>query len=118
MPGRFDLTEQYPCPFPLVYGYIRLTRDNAIRLRALESVVTTYCDQHELRLGGVFAERPEVVSSEFASLLNAVSAPGVYGVVIPSGLHLGRGSLAAVRRDRVLTAGARLLVIRNHHRDT
>lgn len=112
--GMGDITEQRPCAYPVVYGFVRLPSNRSARRRALETAMRTFCSEHELTLGGVFIERPGNSNSSpaFAGLLAALTMPNMYGVVVPSAAHLGRGDIATSRRNQLKRIGARLLFMR------
>lgn len=106
------LTEQRKVPGPVVYGFVRLTRNApAVRRQALADALTHYCDQHEVTLGGVFTERSDQPAA-FTGLLDVLAMPDVYGVVIPARGHLGPTELAARRSQQLRLAGARLMFAR------
>ena len=113
--GLADITEHRPCPYPLVYGYLRVARGGS-RRKVLTSALRDYCVRHELHFGGMFADdvpstEPDLVG--FGGLLDVLAMPSVYGVVMPTGSHLGRGLIAAGRRDQIVRTGARLLLLRS-----
>ncbi|GAA1910780.1 hypothetical protein [Streptantibioticus ferralitis] len=111
------LTEHRPVNGPAVYGFLRLARAPATRQEALAASLAEYCRQHELLLSGVFTERStDVVSAAFTGLLDVLSLPDAYGVVLPSASHLGPKAIAADREKRIEAAGARLLLIRDSRR--
>jgi hypothetical protein len=119
--ARCDITEQRPCAFPVVYGFVRLPGGGNTRRNALETALRTFCVEHELTLGGVFVERAGTASSSspaFAGLLATLTLPDIYGVVMPSAVHLGRGGIATSRRNQLKRIGARLLLMRGGRKQT
>lgn len=74
-----------------------------------------YCQEHELTLGAVFTEYGDgqmAMPTAFAGLLDVLKLRGVYGVVIPSNSHLGRGTVALHRHRHIYDSGVRLLIMR------
>ena len=113
--GISDITEQRPCAFPVVYGFVRLPGSRQARRNALEAALHRFCQDHELTLGGTFIEYgggQTARSAAFAGLLAALGVPNMYGVVIPSVAHLGRRGIAAERRQQIERIGIRLLFMR------
>lgn len=111
-----DITEHRPCPYPLVYGYLRIFGTGASRRGALQNALHEYCAGHELAFGGLFTDDvppTEPIAVGFADLMDVLADPGVYGVVMPAGNHLGRGSLATKRRSQIARTGRRLLLLRS-----
>lgn len=116
--GGGDITEQRPCAFPVVCGFVRLSATRHARRSALETAIRNFCREHELALGDVFIEQqgqPTCSGGPFVGLLAAMADPNIYGVVLPSAAHLGRGETATVRRYQIQRRGARLLLIRGSH---
>jgi hypothetical protein len=110
-----DITEQRPCGYPVVYGYLRLASRSAARRKALVSAFICYCWEHELSVGGLFTDYvspTEPVAIGFTGLLDVLSLAGSYGVVVPTETHLGRGDVAANRKQHIARTGSRLLVMR------
>jgi len=117
--ARSDITEQRPCAFPLVYGFVRVPGSRRARWSALDATIRMFCSEHELTLGDVFVERcglPYSPGPAFAGLLTALAIPHTYGVVLPSAAHLGRREVAMRRRNQLEQIGVRLLVIRDSSR--
>jgi hypothetical protein len=111
-----DITEQRPCAFPLVYGFVRVPGSRRARWNALDAAIRMFCHQHELTLGDVFVEQcglPNGSGPAFSSLLTTLAMPDTYGVVLPSTAHLGRRDVAMRRRNQLEHIGVRLLVIRD-----
>ncbi|MFC4118524.1 hypothetical protein [Nonomuraea zeae] len=110
----WTLTEQHDVDRPIVYGYLRLHRSTPERQAALTVALAQYCDQHELRLCGIFTDQGtvSVVAPAFAGLLDVLPLSGAYGVVLPSAHHLGGKQVAARRREQLKATGARLLFVR------
>lgn len=108
------LTERHPVPRPDVYGFLRLTRTTRDRRRALSAVLDEYCRAHELKMAALFVEHApgDFYSPAFVGLLDTLSLPDAYGVVIPSLGHLGPSRTAAERARIILGAGARLMQVR------
>lgn len=108
------VTEQRPVPGPVVYGYLRMPAPNQTRRAALSMALRGYCERHELTLAGVYTDNSgdATWAPGFSSLLDAISATGGYGVLIPSATHLGTGQLAARRCAAITQAGRRLILIR------
>ncbi|MEV0589429.1 hypothetical protein [Nonomuraea sp. NPDC050310] len=100
-------------PSPAVYGYIRAAGISAPRRDALSATIAAFCELHELRLAGVFAERDREQSAAFAGLLDVLGLPATYGVVVPTLSHLApHAALTSLRVRQVEALGARLLTIR------
>ncbi|MFI6056012.1 hypothetical protein ACIBCO_38805 [Streptomyces violascens] len=108
------LTESHPVPGLDVYGFLRLTRATRTRRRALSAVLDEYCRAHELRMAALFVEHAtgDVYSPAFVGLLDTLTLPEAYGVVIPSLGHLGPSRTAAERTRIILGVGARLMQVR------
>jgi hypothetical protein len=109
------LTEHRLVYGPVVYGYLRLTKTAAAWRAALAETLAEYCRQHELRLSGVFTERPattEIRTAAFTGLLDVLALPETYGVVLPAISHLGPRAMADQREKQIIAAGARLLPVR------
>ncbi|GHF44400.1 hypothetical protein GCM10010218_27170 [Streptomyces mashuensis] len=107
------LTEHRRVSGPVVHGFLRLVNVSTAREAALKRSLAEYCHQHELSLSGVFTERVTTVNSAaFTGLMDALSVPGTYGVVLPSVSHLGPRAIAATRSKRITATGARLLLVR------
>ncbi|MEU6404136.1 hypothetical protein [Streptomyces sp. NPDC046985] len=112
------LTEHRPVRRPVVYGYLRLAGVSLTRGTVLAVALADYCRSHELRLSGLFTERggPASGSPAFSGLLDVLDLPGAYGVVLPNAFHLGPRSTAAEHERQIRKTGARLLMVRPHHR--
>ncbi|MFI8928838.1 hypothetical protein ACIG3E_14320 [Streptomyces sp. NPDC053474] len=110
-----SVTELRPVDGPVVYGFLRLIRVPEARQDALLGSLAEYCRRHELRLSGTFADRADAgaVTPAFTGLLDALSAPGAYGVVLPAFSHLGPKAIATKRRRGIDAAGVRLLLVRD-----
>jgi hypothetical protein len=108
------VTEQRQVPGLVVYGYLRVPARSQNRRAALGSVLRSYCDRHELVLGGIFTDSGDDDSwlPGFAGLLDAMLATGGYGVILPSPGHLGTGQLVVERSAAITRAGLRLILIR------
>lgn len=108
------LTERHPVPGPDVYGFLRLTRATRPRRRALSAVLDEYCQAHELKMAALFVEHApgDFYSPAFVGLLDTLTLPDAYGVVIPSIGHLGPSRTAAERARIILGVGARLMQVR------
>ncbi|WP_405733296.1 hypothetical protein OG885_19770 [Streptomyces sp. NBC_00028] len=110
------ITELRPVTGPLVFGYLRQITGGAARHAALTGCLSEYCRRHELTLCGVFTDREPAValrSPAFVGLLDALGLPDTYGVVIPALGHLGPKPVAAERKRRITTTGARLITVRS-----
>ncbi|MFI6300170.1 hypothetical protein ACIBEJ_51870 [Nonomuraea sp. NPDC050790] len=110
----WTLTEQQDVDRPIVYGYLRLCRSAPERQAALTVALAQYCEQHELRLCGIFTDRgtESEDAPAFAGLLDVLLLSSAYGVVLPSAHHLGGRHVAARRREELNAVGARLLFVR------
>ncbi|MEV1248295.1 hypothetical protein ACIBO2_43035 [Nonomuraea sp. NPDC050022] len=110
----WTLTEQQDVDHPIVYGYLRLHRSTPERQAALTVTLAQYCDQHELRLCGIFTDRGTALvdAPAFAGLLDVLLLSGAYGVVLPTAHHLGEKHVAARQREQLNAIGARLLFVR------
>ncbi|MGP3923898.1 hypothetical protein [Streptomyces sp. 8N616] len=109
------ITERRPVNGPYVYGYLRRTSSEA-RLAALADSLAEHCRQHELTLCGLFMERgavTEVRSPAFVGLLDVLTLPDAYGVVLPARSHLGPKRIAAERERQIAQTSARLIVVRS-----
>lgn len=108
------LTERHPVPGPDVYGFLRLTWTRRARRRALSVVLDEYCRTHELKMAALFVEHApdDFYSPAFVGLLDTLTLPNAYGVVIPSLGHLGPSRTAAERARIILGVGARLMQVR------
>jgi hypothetical protein len=116
MPGEMsELTDQQSDDCLVVYGYLRLASRSAARRKALVSALVCYCREHELVLGGLFTDYvapTDEVAIGFVGLLDVLSLAESYGVVVPTETHLGRGDVAADRKQQIARTGSRLLVMR------
>lgn len=112
------ITERHPIPGPTVYGYIRLPAGQPARRRALTETLLVYCEQHELRLGGVFVDHSDstVMSAAFTGLLDVLALDGAYGVVTPARAHLGPRAISSERSDLIDQSRRRLMVVRDSAR--
>lgn len=113
------VTEQRPCEWPIVYGYLRLDRPNPSRHANLHAVLSAYCERHELRLATVFTDHGSMPIDRppgFVGLLDVLSLARTYGALIPSRSHLGRGDLAAVRASEIARTSTRLMIVRGPRR--
>lgn len=102
------LTEHRPVDDLIVYGYLRTTSTHGGRLRVLSEVLAEYCHHHELALGGVFVERPDVDAPSgpaFTGLLDVLQLQKTYGVILPSPCHLGPRRIAVARMQQINAAG-------------
>jgi hypothetical protein len=110
------LTEHRDVNGPVVYGFLRLVKVSATREIALSASPAEYCRQHELLLSGVFTDRTTTAgcpaSSAFTGLLDVLTLPDTYGVVLSAASHLGSKTMATERAEQLDTPGARLLLIR------
>lgn len=109
------LTENRQVNGPVVYGFLRLVRVPAARQEALTASLVEYCRSHELRLCGVFADRDGTSGAScaaFTGLLDVLSLPDVYGVVVPTASHLGPKAVVAQRGRRIEAAGSKLILVR------
>ncbi|MEU5978405.1 ATP-binding protein [Streptomyces sp. NPDC047315] len=109
------LTEQRIVPRPVVYGFLRLPAGALPRADALRHALTAYCARHELALSGVFTEHTtsDAGPAAFTALLDALTVPGGYGVVIPSPAHLGPRQQASARADEIRRTGAVVISLRD-----
>lgn len=109
------ITEHHSVPAPSVYGFLWLVNVSDARRIALIASLAEYCTQHELLLAGVFSDRKPTtgpLSAAFAGLLDVLTLPDTYGVVLPAASHLGSKTIAAERKKRIGIVGARLLLVR------
>ena len=108
-----SITEHRPVPNPIVYGYLRLPICRTARRAALTAALTGYCDRHELVLACVFTDHDDqVLTPAFAGLMDALGIAGIYGVVLPSIVHLGAGRTARKRSVQIAETGRRLMLVR------
>jgi hypothetical protein len=116
-----QVTELLAVPRPVVIGFLRRTaRGGVRRATALNGVLSSFCERHELVLDDVVTETPQA-PDEFDRLLAAISAGDdpVYGLVVPTAAHLGAAPVARRRSSQIASAQLRLLVVRpqpNHDR--
>ncbi|MFI6504416.1 hypothetical protein [Nonomuraea typhae] len=111
------LTEQRPVPGLFVCGYLHAVRISSARRDSLTGALATYCVLHELHLVDVFTERDDDRSTSYAHLLDLLTLPATYGMVVPTLSHLGPGgAVVAARAQEVKAAGARLLTVRTNWR--
>jgi hypothetical protein len=100
---------------PTVVGYLRAATAGAPRRAALSRVLSDYCNRHELTLGTVLIEaegRPGNGDPAFRAIVSSLASAGVYGVVMPSMVHLGPKPIAGLRRQLLTASGVRLLLAR------
>ena len=104
----------------VVYGYIRVPRDQLARTLRLEGVVTAFARDHTLQLVTTFTdgavEHHVPQRPGFAALLDVLRLPGTHGAVIPDWHHLSAEpeELQALVRLIVRT-GCRIFVVQDGH---
>ncbi|WPB93052.1 hypothetical protein [Streptomyces malaysiensis] len=109
------LTEHRRVNGPVVYGFLRLVNVPEARQIALIASLAEYCRRHELLLSGVFTDRKATagpITPAFTGLLDVLTLPGTYGVVLPAVSHLGPKGIATERESRIDAAVARMLLVR------
>jgi hypothetical protein len=110
----YTITEQRPCEWPIVYGYLRLANKNPARRAALSQVLRGYCRRHELKLMTVFTDYGKSVSPlpGITGLLDVLRLVDTYGVVTLSPSHLGNGDMRTTHEQQIARTGCRLLMVR------
>jgi hypothetical protein len=102
-------------PPRLLYGYVRVTRDDTERAAALKADLLSFCHTYGYMLGTVFTdwgvEDTALARPGFASLLDVCNLVDSHGVVVPARSHLsGHGETRAVLERQIRRTGAQLVV--------
>jgi hypothetical protein len=76
----------------VVYGYIRVAKDNEVRAVVLKAELQVFCRSNGFVLSTVFVDRDTadraIARPAFASLLDVCQVIGSCGVVVPNRMHL------------------------------
>jgi hypothetical protein len=96
---------------PKVFGYIRSSRFDPVKVARLTRELEEYADREGLALAYVFADNgvssTALVRPGFSVLLDLLAHPSSYGLVIPAVYHLSwKPEIRAILEQRVRDAGS------------
>ncbi|MCA1695237.1 MAG: recombinase family protein [Actinobacteria bacterium] len=101
---------------PKVFGYIRSSRLDPVKVVRLTHELEEYADREGLALAYVFTDNgvssTALVRPGFSVLLDSLSHPSAYGLVIPAVYHLSwRPAVRATLEQQIRETGAVLYVM-------
>ncbi|HEX6341385.1 recombinase family protein [Umezawaea sp.] len=107
----------------MVYGYIRMEEPDEIEIALLRRDISRYCTDRGLLLGSTFVDRDvrghEIARTGFTALLDVLTFPDSYGVVVPTVDHLSTNDgIRKVLTTRIVGVGRKLFVIYPDASDT
>ncbi|GLZ30803.1 hypothetical protein Lesp02_29920 [Lentzea sp. NBRC 105346] len=100
----------------VMYGYIRMEEPDEIEIALLRKQMAVVAAAHGCWLGAVFIDRQvpadTVARMGFTALVDVLSFPDTFGVVVPTLDDLSTESgLRNVLKDRITSAACKLFVI-------
>jgi hypothetical protein len=103
-------------PRPVVYGYCKVAKGDAVRAAFLKEDLRVFCRSKGFMLSTVFTDFGvddiSVVRPGFSSLLDVCQLVGSYGVVVPSRMHLsGHEATLDLLTRQIRRTGARLVAV-------
>lgn len=105
---------------PAMYGYVRLTSDDAaVRVAGrITSELVTYAQREGFALERVFIDCATRSESAFSTMLDAIKCSEVTNILVPSLWHFARlpGLQDAMQRHIELETGARIWVVQGQDR--
>jgi DNA invertase Pin-like site-specific DNA recombinase len=103
-------------PPRVLYGYVRVDRDDQERAAALKSDLLSFCRTYGYLLGTVFTDwgvaDTAVARPGFSSLLDVCKLVGSYGVLVPTRSHLSSDDdTLTVLSRQVRRTGVQLIAV-------
>lgn len=103
-------------PQKVMYGYIRMEEPDEIEIALLRKQMAILAAAHECRLGAVFIDRQvpadAVARMGFTALVDVLSFPDTFGVVVPTFDDLSTQSgLRNVLKERITSAACKLFAL-------
>lgn len=101
---------------PLVYGYVRCAVKRPTYVAACHDALVRWCGDEDWQLGAVFTDAStpprQLIRPGFTALLDALSLPGVLGVVVVDAAHFSsHPSVVTSLVRRIRDTGAAVLVM-------